>query len=78
MTMKELIQTAQALGIKLTNAEEGTELYRAWADRVEQAEEHDLDLNFARNQRGSEAREYTQEFSAKRDAAVADANRYAI
>ena len=35
MDVTELTKTAVELGIKLTNAEEGTEPYQAWADRVE-------------------------------------------
>jgi hypothetical protein len=34
MNIDEIIRIAKDLGIKLTNAEEGTEMYRAWADRV--------------------------------------------
>lgn len=33
----ETTAIAKSLGIKLTNANEGTDLYEAWADRVWQA-----------------------------------------
>jgi hypothetical protein len=37
MTIEQITSEAQKLGITLTNAEIGTELCQAWADRVEQA-----------------------------------------
>ena len=77
MDVTTLTKIAADLGIKLTNAEEGTEMYTAWADRVEQAEGYDLDLNHARKSRGPEA-EYARGSVAKRDSAIAEANRYAI
>jgi hypothetical protein len=36
----EIIDAAKQLGIKLTNAELGSELCEAWADRVLQAKKH--------------------------------------
>ena len=36
----EVIAAAKQLGIKLTNAELGTEICQAWADRVLQAKMH--------------------------------------
>ena len=35
--LDRMTQTAKILGIKLTNAEVGTELYTCWVDRVEDA-----------------------------------------
>ena len=32
--INEVIEAAKALGITLTNANEGTDLYQCWADRV--------------------------------------------
>jgi hypothetical protein len=32
--INEVIDAAKALGITLTNANEGTDLYQCWADRV--------------------------------------------
>jgi hypothetical protein len=48
MDINEIIDAAVILGIKLTNAEVGTELYRCWADRVVQAWycRRDVDLKF--------------------------------
>jgi hypothetical protein len=36
--MNKLITSAKALGITLTNANEGTELFTCWADRVQSAQ----------------------------------------
>jgi len=38
--INEIIKAAMALGIELTNAELGTELCNAWADRVALAQMH--------------------------------------
>jgi hypothetical protein len=38
--INEIIKAAKDLGIKLTNAEIGTELCNAWADRVAMAQMH--------------------------------------
>ena len=78
MDVTTLTTIAKLLGIKLTNAEEGTEVYEAWKDRVEQANEYDLDINHARNLRSRQAQEDVKEFTEKRDAAISEANRYAI
>ncbi|MEJ2125796.1 MAG: hypothetical protein P8Y47_13615 [Alphaproteobacteria bacterium] len=37
MNIDQITRIAQQLNIKLTAAEEGTDLYRCWADRVEDA-----------------------------------------
>jgi hypothetical protein len=34
MNINQIIEAAKALGIKLTNAERGTDLCQCWADRV--------------------------------------------
>jgi hypothetical protein len=37
MDINQIIEAAKSLGIALTNAELGTELCKAWSDRVELA-----------------------------------------
>ena len=37
MDVTQLTAVAKSLGIKLTNAKEGSEIFEAWADRVEMA-----------------------------------------
>jgi hypothetical protein len=37
MDIDQITRIAQQLNIKLTAAEEGTDIYRCWADRVEDA-----------------------------------------
>ena len=40
MNIDQITKAASTLGIKLTNANEGTEIYQCWADRVLQAKHH--------------------------------------
>ena len=68
MTIDQITKAASDLGIKLTHANEGTEIYQCWADRVLEAEatvRHPLPLNVGQQR-------------ALRAAAVREANRYAI
>jgi hypothetical protein len=70
----ELTRVAVALGIKLTNADEGSELYAAWADRVREAEMHRQTMK--RFVTGLPP-EYCHAWQ-QMDAAIAEASRYAI
>jgi hypothetical protein len=69
-----IIETARALGIKITSAEDGTAVFQCWADRVEQADSYD----FAAKEFGDGTPVGFLNYPKLRDAAIADANRYAI
>ena len=70
MDTQTLIETAKRLGIKVTRAKEGTQIFECWADRVEQADWLHRPLRFADCEMPAEA--------ARRNAAIAAANAYAI
>jgi hypothetical protein len=72
----EITKIAQALGIKLTNAEEGTEIYQCWADRVEEAKMHDDRATDAWDCRPDSGDGEIE--ARRRDIMCAEANRYAI
>ena len=69
MTVVQLTATATALGIKLTNANEGTEIYQCWADRVLLAALHAEKLVHS---------VLHKEHAKRRDEYIAEANRYAV
>jgi hypothetical protein len=75
MTIIELTKIAASLGIKLTTAEEGTEMFEAWADRVIAAKMDDeqFDMWAARDDWSR-----ADSCAIELDAAIAEANRYAI
>jgi hypothetical protein len=76
MTIDQITQAAVALGIKLTHANEGTEMYKSWAARVRKAHTYDLDAKFAAEYwPGSHQLGLAEDSRAK---AIAEANRYAI
>jgi hypothetical protein len=71
VTIDELTKIASALGIKLTHAQEGTQMYQAWADRVVEADKFDQDILSSSNTLGRAA------LIVQRNAAIREANRYA-
>ena len=72
MTNEHIIASASALGIKLTRAEEGTEIYETWADRVRQADSHQFEAF-----NNDTASGYAAHTKFMREAII-EANRYAV
>jgi hypothetical protein len=76
--MDELTRVAVALGIKLARAEEGTDQYECWADRVREAEMRDQQYRRWSLFDTCEPLRIVDFAQDKRREAIAEASRYAI
>ena len=73
--LQEITQIAKRLGIKPTNAEEGSELFDCWADRVVLAQSYLDGISEAEGQERYQRRDWCEIHFAH---AVRAANSYAI
>ena len=75
MAHQTIIDAADRLGIKPTHAPVGSQVWEAWADRVEQAAVQECEAEFFRNE-GRHA--MAVQVDLQMEATIAEANRYAI
>ena len=73
--LQEITDIARKLGIKLTSAEEGSELFECWRDRVLEADGRADDVRLALREGDDREAKRT---NAARAEAVLSANAYAI
>jgi hypothetical protein len=75
MSPDQIIAAAARLGIKPTRATVGSELFECWADRVREADSHEIEASYFRNE-GQDC--MAIQVDLQMDAAIAEADRYAV